>query len=55
MKDKPIINCDVSNCKFNDNNNCKCKLDEINVSCDCKNDECTCKKDTICSSYEERK
>lgn len=55
---KQMINCDVFNCKFNDIDNQKCKLDEINISCDCnscKSEKCVCKKDTICSSYEEKK
>lgn len=46
------INCNVENCKYNDCDNEKCNLDEINVSCDCDDNEAT-KKETICDSFKE--
>lgn len=52
---KQTIKCNVENCKFNDKDKCLCCLDEINVTCQCGQDECSCEKDTNCASYEERK
>lgn len=52
---KQTIKCNVEKCKFNDKDKCLCCLDEINVTCQCGQDECSCKKDTNCASYEERK
>ena len=45
------INCSVSSCKFNNNNNQKCMLQQIHVAPinDCE----TCAPDeSMCSSYE---
>jgi len=54
-KDKQNIKCNVFKCKFNDNDLTHCKLDEIEISCDCDNNKCDCKEKTICNSYKERK
>lgn len=45
------IKCDVENCKYNDNSDEMCELDEIKVSCDCNNDKAD-KENTICNSFE---
>lgn len=46
------IKCNVYNCKYQ---NCDCcTLDKIQVSCTCNNDECSCKKETICDSFKEK-
>ncbi len=48
------IKCDVSSCKYNDNTDKYCTLNEIKVSCTC--DNCNAhKKETICDSFKERK
>lgn len=48
------IKCDVLSCKYNDNNDKYCTLNEIKVSCNCKPDNAQ-KKETICDSFKERK
>ena len=45
------IKFDVENCKYNDNSDEMCELDEIKVSCDCDNNEAL-KENTICKSFE---
>lgn len=49
-KKKQKINCDVSSCKYVDEECEHCTLDEIKVTCDC--DECEAEA-TMCASYEE--
>lgn len=52
--DNKSIKCDVESCKYNDNTEKYCTLNEIKVSSTC--DSCSaCKKETICDSFEERK
>ena len=46
------IKCDVESCKYNNTDNYECELDEIKVSCNCANDDCTCSEETICNSFE---
>ena len=48
------IKCDVESCKYNNTDNYECELDEIKVSCNCANDDCTCSEETICDSFEEK-
>lgn len=48
------IKCDVSNCKYNDDTNYLCNLDEIDISCTCNKCQCKNKKETICNSFEEK-
>ena len=48
------IKCDVESCKYNNTDNCECELDEIKISCNCANDDCTCSEETICDSFEEK-
>ena len=51
-KDKNNIKCDVISCKHND---CKCcNLEEVEISCRCKKDECNCNDETICKSFCEK-
>lgn len=47
------IKCDVETCKYNDNEEEKCTLEEIKVSCTCDNCDCTNKDETICKSFKE--
>lgn len=51
MSKNKQIKCDVANCKFNDNTDCCCTLDEIKVSYECASDDATEKKETICDSF----
>lgn len=50
-----IITCKVLSCKFNNNLSNQCKLNEIEINCNCANDKCNCKEKTICNNYQERK
>jgi len=52
---KQIINCDVTECKFNNNKNGLCNLDSINVSSNSNISNCDSKKETICDSFENKK
>lgn len=49
-----IIKCDVKNCKYNDDADCLCTLDIIDVSCTCNKNKCNDKKETICNSFKEK-
>lgn len=51
---KQTIKCNVESCKFNNSDDNKCELDEIQVSCTCDNDDCRCNDETICDSFEEK-
>ena len=51
---KKKINCNVVNCKFNDDEEYLCCLDDIEISCTCNNEKCKNKKETICNSFEEK-
>lgn len=53
-KSKQTIKCDVENCKYNDDSNYLCTLDEIDVSCTCNKNDCNNKKETICNSFKEK-
>lgn len=46
------IKCDVTSCVHNNCDANYCKLDEIEVSCNCCDSEVSDKEDTICNSYE---
>lgn len=48
------IKCDVENCKYNDDSNYLCNLDEIAVSCTCNKNDCNDKLETICASFKEK-
>ena len=52
MDKKSKIKCNVESCKHQDSDKCECKLDEIQVSCVCDNDDCTCSVDTVCDSFD---
>lgn len=55
MKDKKqTIKCDVSNCKFNNDNECLCTLDSIDITCTCNKCNCKSKTETICNSFKEK-
>ena len=51
---KKKINCNVVNCKFNDDEEYLCCLDDIEISCTCNNEKCKNKKETICNSFHEK-
>lgn len=46
------INCDVESCKFQDDTDCKCTLDEIKVGCECGSKEVEKETATVCRSFE---
>ena len=48
------IKCNVTSCCHNNQNDKKCDLSEIYVSCTCNKDDCTCSKETICESFKSR-
>ncbi len=48
------IKCNVESCDHNNKKDNCCELDEIEVSCTCKNDECCDCDETICSSFENK-
>ena len=52
---KQTINCDVKECKFNNEQNELCNLDSINVSSNSNSNICHSKKETICDSFENKK
>lgn len=52
---KQTINCDVKECKFNNEKNELCNLDSINVSSNSNSNICDSKKETICDSFENKK
>ena len=54
-KANQIIKCDVKNCKYNDEVDCLCNLNTIDVSCTCNSNKCNDKRETICSSFVEKK
>lgn len=46
------IKCDVRSCKHND---CDyCTLEKVSITCNCDNDDCMCKEETICDSFREK-
>ena len=54
-KDKDLnnsIKCDVNTCKHHCDD-C-CTLDSVKICCTCNSDDCTCKKETICDSFQEK-
>ena len=51
-KENNNIKCDVESCKHNEEK--KCNLDEVKISCTCENNECNCIDETICESFEEQ-
>ena len=53
-KSKQTIRCDVNNCAYNDDVDCLCNLDVIDVSCTCNKNKCNDKKETICNSFKEK-
>ena len=53
-KSNQTINCDVSNCKYNDDIDCLCTLDKIDISCTCNKNSCNNKKETVCNSFKEK-
>ena len=51
-KENNNIKCDVETCKHNEDK--RCDLNEVKISCTCGCDECSCVDDTICESFEEK-
>lgn len=51
---KQTIKCDVKNCKFNDNKEYLCCLENIDITCSCSADKCCEKEKTICNSFEKK-
>lgn len=51
---KQTIKCDVKNCKHNDDEECLCNLDSVDISCTCNKCKCSDKFETICNSFEEK-
>ena len=51
---KQTIKCDVKNCKFNDNKEYLCSLENIDITCCCNSDKCDEKESTICNSFEKK-
>ena len=49
------IKCNVDTCEYNNKKNTCCDLDSVAIPCTCKNDECACNEETICSSFKEKK
>ena len=49
-----IIKCDVNNCKYNDEVDCLCNLDKVDITCTCNKNKCDSKIETICNSFEEK-
>ena len=47
-----LINCDVSNCLYNNSEEGMCLLNNINISSIGKGSECTDTSSTICESFE---
>ncbi len=55
MKEKSQkIKCNVESCKYNNEKNCLCNLDSIDVTCTCNKCECKNKVETICNSFKEK-
>lgn len=54
MKSNQTIKCNVKNCKYNNDSDFLCTLQEIDVSCTCNEEKCTNKKETICNSFHEK-
>lgn len=48
------INCDVNNCKYNNDTECLCTLKKIDISCTCNKNTCNDKLKTICNSFIEK-
>lgn len=49
MKKETKVNCEVENCKYNEEN--RCNLDELDIGSIC-GDDCEEIEDTICNSFE---
>lgn len=54
QKSNQTIKCNVTNCKYNNDIDYLCKLDSIDVSCTCNQNNCNNKKETICNSFKEK-
>ena len=50
-KNNEHIKCDVENCKYQNNDDNYCTLDEIKVTCSTNDEDCS-KDNTMCDSYE---
>lgn len=48
------IKCNVESCKYNNEKDCLCNLDSIDVTCTCNKCECKNKVETICNSFKEK-
>ena len=52
-KKNKCIKCSVESCKHNED--CHCKLDEIQVDCTCDGCKCSDKDSTICNNFKEKR
>lgn len=51
-KTNSAIKCNVESCKHQNSDKCECELEQIEVVCNCNEDDCCCSSDTSCGSYE---
>lgn len=49
-KDKTKVCCDVTNCLHEEEG--KCTLDDLNISCSCRGCDCNNTSSTLCQSFE---
>ncbi len=54
-KKKQVIHCDVKSCKYHNEEDCKCDLDEIKVDSSCNCDNVKDKDETVCSNFKKEK
>lgn len=52
MKSNQKINCNVESCKYQNEKDACCNLDEIEVGCDCGCKDVKKETSTICRSFE---
>lgn len=52
MKKETKVNCEVESCKYNEDE--RCCLEELEISCTCDNDDCEEIEETVCRSFEKR-
>lgn len=54
MESNQTIKCDVTNCKYNNDEKYLCTLRKVDISCTCNKEICNDKKETICNSFHEK-
>ena len=50
-KNNSKIICDVASCNYNNEEEGKCTLENVCISCQCNKDECCDNSSTICQSF----